>query len=312
MTRYNNPSVRSGYEQAGYYFCVLTDTQLLLQQFNYRGSMQTGGIVIKLEIIRRLESLGFTTYEAKAYYALLQKYPANGYEVSKISQIPPSKIYETLQKLKTRGAVMDSQTDTTLYLPVEPSVFFSHIKAETVKTVDTVISDLASVRPFDTFDLTWNLNGAHNIHEKTNAIIDRAKTDVYLSIWPEQAGVIRQSVAQAMARGVRIIAATFGACPIPADRVVNLESCAANISLRASARLSTVVCDNQEMVIGEFIDNQEAAKGVWTKTPAIVLVAKEYIKHDIMAALLAEHMGEAAYRSFCQSNALIGEMRGRR
>ena len=80
-----------------------------------------------------------------------------------------------------------------------------------------------------------------------------------------------------MERGVRVIAATFGACTIPADRMVNLESCAANIALRASARLSTVVCDNQEMVIGEFTDNQEAVKGVWTKTPAIVLVTKEML-----------------------------------
>ena len=207
---------------------------------------------------------------------------------------------------------MDSQTDTTLYLPVEPAVFFSRIQAETTKIVDTVISDLVNVRPLDTFDLTWNLNGANNIHEKTKAIIGRAQSEVYLSIWPEQAEFIRHSVAEAMERGVRVIAATFGACAIPADRIVNLESCAANIALRASARLSTVVCDNQEMVIGEFTDNQEAVKGVWTKTPAIVLVTKEYIKHDIMAALLAAHLGEDAYSRFCQENELIGEMRGKR
>ncbi|WP_033165874.1 helix-turn-helix domain-containing protein [Clostridium sp. KNHs205] len=40
------------------------------------------------DIILKLTQFGFSTYEAKAYLALLQKNPAIGYEVSKIAKIP--------------------------------------------------------------------------------------------------------------------------------------------------------------------------------------------------------------------------------
>ncbi|WP_312432360.1 helix-turn-helix domain-containing protein [Lacrimispora sp.] len=47
------------------------------------------------DTIFKLTQFGFSTYEAKAYLALLQKNPAIGYEVSKIAKIPTAKIYET-------------------------------------------------------------------------------------------------------------------------------------------------------------------------------------------------------------------------
>lgn len=50
-------------------------------------------------ILDKLEQLGFSPYEAKAYYTSLRKHPANGYEISKIGKIPASKIYETLHPL---------------------------------------------------------------------------------------------------------------------------------------------------------------------------------------------------------------------
>lgn len=270
-----------------------------------------GGITI-INILKRLETLGFTTYEAKAYYALLQKYPANGYEISKLSQVPPSKIYETLQKLKKRGAVIDSQTEPILYLPIEPKTLFTQVKAETEKLIDTVIDDLAEVKPVDKFELTWNLQGDQTINARIAEAINRAQREVYLSIWPEQAALLNDKLASARQRGVYILAATFGACEVNAHETVNLEACAVNVSLRAGARLSTVVCDDEEVVIGEFADNADTSKGIWTKTPSVTLVAKEYIKHDIMVNLLINYLGQEEYQKFCNQYELVRSIRTKR
>jgi HTH-type transcriptional regulator, sugar sensing transcriptional regulator len=45
------------------------------------------------ELVQRLQALGFSQYEARAYCALLQKSPANGHEVAKLAGIPTSKVY---------------------------------------------------------------------------------------------------------------------------------------------------------------------------------------------------------------------------
>lgn len=51
------------------------------------------------DVIEKLKDLGFNSYEAKVYVALLKKYPATGYEVSQIADIPQARAYDTLKSL---------------------------------------------------------------------------------------------------------------------------------------------------------------------------------------------------------------------
>ncbi len=52
-------------------------------------------------IVEKLKALGFNSYEAKVYIALLKKYPATGYEVSQMADIPQSRAYDRLQVIKS-------------------------------------------------------------------------------------------------------------------------------------------------------------------------------------------------------------------
>ena len=52
------------------------------------------------EIVEKLKELGLNSYEAKVYVALLKKYPATGYEIGKIADIPQARAYDTLKSLE--------------------------------------------------------------------------------------------------------------------------------------------------------------------------------------------------------------------
>ena len=52
------------------------------------------------DLVEKLKEIGFNSYEAKVYIALLKKYPATGYEVSKLANIPQSRTYDTLKVLE--------------------------------------------------------------------------------------------------------------------------------------------------------------------------------------------------------------------
>ena len=58
------------------------------------------------EIVQTLEKFGLSSYEAKAYLAILSEYPLTGYKLSKISGVPRSRIYETIEKLAAKGLVL--------------------------------------------------------------------------------------------------------------------------------------------------------------------------------------------------------------
>ena len=72
------------------------------------------------QIIESLKDMGFNTYEAKVYLALLKHHPATGYEISKESGVPQARAYDTLKALETSKAVVSLGGKPTQYLPVSP------------------------------------------------------------------------------------------------------------------------------------------------------------------------------------------------
>lgn len=80
-------------------------------------------------LVQRWTTLGFTEYEAKAYVTLLQLGSATGYQIAKESGVPRSMIYETLNKLAARGAVLtQSFAEMVRYAPVPPEELLSRMR----------------------------------------------------------------------------------------------------------------------------------------------------------------------------------------
>jgi sugar-specific transcriptional regulator TrmB len=64
------------------------------------------------DIVALLQQLGFSEYEARAYTALLQRSPLNGYELAKAAGLPRANVYAVLQKLEERNAVGRQESPT--------------------------------------------------------------------------------------------------------------------------------------------------------------------------------------------------------
>lgn len=61
--------------------------------------------------ISLLNKLGLTDSEAKVYLALLRNGSASGYEASKISAVPRSKIYNILESLTIKGYIIYAEEE---------------------------------------------------------------------------------------------------------------------------------------------------------------------------------------------------------
>lgn len=256
------------------------------------------------DVIFKLQQLGFSSYEAKAYYALVQKHPANGYEVSKIAKIPPAKIYETLTRLKNKGAIIDSNTEPVKYYPLPPDTLLPRLKKDFLNVIADLGNMLQQVKPFPDVDLTWNLADYKTVVERIIAVINNTRELLMLSIWPEEAFIIKEHVAEAEKRGVKVIAGVFGDCELNCNHYVNLELCGTSSEKRLGRQLTVVVGDAREVVISEIGHNKEAT-GIWTTTPGIVLVSKEYVKHDIWGRFLVDALGERNFKQMCRDNEIL-------
>src|ERR1051325_3325949 len=105
-----------------------------------------GGAMADLTAL--LLQLGFSDYEARAYLALLQRNPLNGYELAKVSGLPRANIYAVLQKLEERGAAVRLDVPNgTRYAPIAPNELTKRVATrfqDTLSAVQQALEDLAT------------------------------------------------------------------------------------------------------------------------------------------------------------------------
>lgn len=259
------------------------------------------------DVILKLEQLGFSSYEAKAYYALVRKHPANGYEISKIGKIPSGKIYETLNRLKIKGAIIESNMETGKYYPVPSETLLGKAKQEFSAMIQDLESRLKQTEPLPDIDVTLNYAGYETFIEKAISVINNACDSLLLSIWPEEDVLLIDAVTKAQKRGIAVVAGIFGKSSLESDQFIDLASCGVTSKARLGKRLNVIIGDSRELIVCE-IDEDGKTEGVWTTTPSIVLVAKEYIKHDIWGNALISALGESKFKQLCVENKVISNL----
>jgi len=65
-----------------------------------------------------------------------------------------------------------------------------------------------------------------------------------------------------------------------------------------------IAADSREVVISRVVDAAETV-GIVTSTPQIVLIAKEYIRHDVWSRILIDEMGEEKFNELCEKHELL-------
>ncbi|HZV51085.1 MAG TPA: helix-turn-helix domain-containing protein [Candidatus Dormibacteraeota bacterium] len=243
-------------------------------------------------VLAELQNLGMSGYEAKAYVALVCAEGAlTGYEVAKRSGVPRSTVYETLAKLIARGAAFATQTEngSPSYLPLPPTALLSRLRRDFDRSLESLADGLARLRPTPPSATTHHLGGRTAVRERAQDLIESARVEVYASIWPEDAAELVPALRAAAARGVDISLLSFGEYEQIGNFFLHRFASPEVVLDRVGCRLLVLAADRRRVLIGGEVD--EEAWGVYSEDPAVVLVALEYVRHDIAIQILAERVG---------------------
>jgi sugar-specific transcriptional regulator TrmB len=93
-------------------------------------------------IVEKLEQIGLTEYEAKAYLALLEVHVNTATKVSEKSGVPRTRIYSVLESLAHKGWVRIYSGVPLLFKAQAPQEVFEKIKEEYGEFLDSVRSTL--------------------------------------------------------------------------------------------------------------------------------------------------------------------------
>jgi predicted transcriptional regulator len=235
-----------------------------------------------------LQQLGFSEYEARAYLALLQRNPLNGYELAKVSGLPRANIYAVLQKLEERGAVVRLDTsNATRYAPIAPTELTQRVATRFQNTLDAVQQALENLSTRQDAEYVWNIRGYAALLEHAHALLNATQKQLLVAITLPEAQVLAESLAQAAARGVEIVTLCLDECP------QECGSCQGTIcrycaALEGEQRWLVLVADGAEVLAGE-IDSNDEVLAVRTRQQLQIDLASWYIQHSMaLTALLSE------------------------
>ncbi len=243
--------------------------------------------------IDKLVKIGFSEYEAKAYAALLRESPVTGYQLSKLSGVPRSMIYEVVGKLTARGAAMTLRTGrSTKYAPIPAAEFFDQLHREHEDLIDSLKDDLTAFASAPNLDYVWNIEGHENIMAKAMEMIDQAETRVYLAILPASFPALQPALGEAIERGVRVVIYTTTDLDLPGAQVVVARVTEQTLGQARGLGLILVI-DGEEVLVGEWLTANQA-RASWTSSPLLVFIAEHHLRTDLYLPQVLALLGDRA------------------
>ncbi|AEI40478.1 TrmB family transcriptional regulator [Paenibacillus mucilaginosus] len=254
------------------------------------------------DIFKELQKLGFSQYECKAYISLLKYSPITGYEISKRSGVPRSMIYEVLGKLLDKGAVYIVPSEPVNYAPLPAKELVSRLRGNFEQTFDYLEKNLSALESEQEIDTIHRIAGDENVLAEMNDLIIRAKEEIWLSVWAPQIPHIEEAVLRKVKEGLSVTSILFGAPDTSLGYTTHHDYMSPKVAEeRTNGRLTIAARDNEEVIIANFSPTT-AGWAIKTQDPALVLVALEYIGHDIIFAAVTNEIGEARVEALWRDN----------
>jgi len=245
----------------------------------------------RLVLIEEMNQLGLTQYEAKAYLKLLEDWPVNGYNLSKNSGVPRSRIYEVLDGLIKKQFVFEKTTNNgTVYYPLEPDMLVKKLK----KNYESIIEHI-EIKTTELFAKNKEqyeskiITGRRNICDFIGFLIERANKRIDISIWEEEYLDLEDYFKVALNRDIKVKGVYFGYKNVFSDTITH-------------RRLDTYLNEKDERYIIIIIDKKEAVTGIisrgeesqvtWTNDFGVIDIMEDYIVHDLMINVYSSMLSE--------------------
>ena len=245
------------------------------------------------ELVEKLKEIGFNTYEAKVYLSLLKKYPASGYEVAKLANVPQSRTYDTLKALENKNVVVATNTKPITYTPIKPKQLTSKFLKKVNSTVNYLDKHLPQVKE-DYNEPIITITDKQNIYEKIIEVIQNAKREIYIEIWSQDYKIIEQELLNAYNRNVEIRIVGYDNFQTRFGQVFE-HAFAKDIEFSLGGRMIILAVDDNEGIVGKISsirNNPNDMNIIWTKNKSIVFIIKEFIVHDMYLIDVEENLVE--------------------
>ena len=258
---------------------------------------------------KALMAIGFSDYEARAYCALLAESPANGYQVAKQSNIPRAKIYECLDRLMARGAIVRVETsdpNARLFAPTSPHELIEEME-DSSNTAYKLARDTLSRFQSDpkVVEVLWRVTSQRDLVAKGRSLSDEAKQSLHVALWKEEFDSLLPSFLDAAGRGLKMALVLYsshrGLKKLQELGVgAILHSRTKHKAVPVMGRQFVLVADRERCITGSIF-SEDNVEGVFSLNRGLVANAVDLVNHEIYLERIMQTVGKPIRDRFGKS-----------
>jgi HTH-type transcriptional regulator, sugar sensing transcriptional regulator len=231
-----------------------------------------------MDITSLLQDFAFSKYESSCYLALLSQHPCNGSQLSKLSGIARSRIYDVLRGLTRKGVVFEIEKG--LYVPLPFEELKKRLQTQFESNLSLLEKQVARLTPDTDYEYLLTIQGQKEAIAKAIDIIDAAREEIYLRLFPDSWKRLEKSIRKALRRGVGIRLIGMGTLPQICDIQVTHPE-VASLPDKLGGESIDIIVDRAEALVGIFEPGQEATSPViWTRNRWFVIANRDSLRHD--------------------------------
>lgn len=216
--------------------------------------------------------------------ALIANHPVNGSQLSKVSGIARSRIYDVLRSLMSKGYVIEVAAGQYAPLPVDELI--RRLKRTFNTDIEKFEKQLARAQSREECEYIWTITGYDNVVDKALDMIGRAQHEIYIRLFPETAARLESHLLAADRRGVRIRYVAMGAIAKQFEIQVSHPGIDTLQQTLGGCSIDIIV-DKSEALAGVFeTDNPDGSPINWTRNKWFTVASRDSLRHDFYHCFL--------------------------
>lgn len=227
------------------------------------------------EAVETLQELGLKEYEARCFVALTRVDSATAREISDVSEVPRTRVYDAISNLEAAGLISTQHGSPKRFRAVEIEEASRILRRQKADRIDALETQLHSLGPpaDESSDArrqeVWSLHGSTAIQTRTEDHVASADDEVILLVVEESllTDELLERLRAAMDRGVAVVVG--GATPAITDRVretlpgartfeTELEWLLGPAASDEVAISRLLLTDRERLLVGSFYPDDDA------------------------------------------------------
>jgi hypothetical protein len=241
-----------------------------------------------MQVAQSIAGLGFSDTESRIYCELLKSGPSTGYRLAASIGKAAANVYQALEALLLRGAVMVDDKEARVFRAVAAAELIAALENDFKRRSSVALEALKRIEISAADDRLYHLKTTGQILERGRAMISAARKIVLFDLYPGPLELFHVDLEKAAARNVFVAGVTYG--DAPKLQITHLHSHPwTSVSQRWPGQQTTLVCDANEYLIALLSsDGKTVLHGSWTDSPYLACLQHTGLASEIQAATVAE------------------------